>query len=100
MYLGEDVYACVYVSGMYLSDNIYLCVFAPGMYLSDNVYAWLAILILPINPAFNPLLYTLLEWRTRRTDEDTDSSTSEPEEKDEDCFLSDACYVVPEVAKI
>lgn len=32
---------------------------SPGVVIPENLYAWLAIFVLPINSALNPVLYTL-----------------------------------------
>lgn len=38
----------------------------PGWEVSEDIYAWLAILILPLNSALNPILYTLTTIRFKQ----------------------------------
>ncbi|XP_052821512.1 relaxin receptor 2 [Octopus bimaculoides] len=37
-----------------------------GYHIDDNLYAWLAIFILPINSALNPLIYTMMTTHFKR----------------------------------
>lgn len=38
---------------------LFLVSFIPGVVIDKTLYAWLAVFVLPVNSALNPILYTL-----------------------------------------